>query len=209
MVRDVVERVVPNPTPDDIRSIKREAVDKAVESGAAPGSVEVHIEIDPQTSKLTAIALGSTEVKTTDLLKECSEEEARNLAAEDLRSGPEELNLVGQTPNFYVYNMESRGRKPLRILDKKGFIKVQRTDGEVVLPRHPPTGVLFPECGKKWPFSRQMPFCGPTTICVWAPGVMDFNGTGELEQILMLMDVEMQMVDPSEDIVIVGAKNQL
>ena len=27
---------------------------------------------------------------------------------------------------------------------------------------------------------------------------MDFNGTGELEQILMLMDVEMQMVDPSE-----------
>ena len=77
MVRDVVERVVPNPTPDDIRSIKREAVDKAVESGAAPGSVEVHIEIDPQTSKLTAIALGSTEVKTTDLLKECSEEEAR------------------------------------------------------------------------------------------------------------------------------------
>ena len=53
MVRDVVERVVPNPTPEDIRSIKREAVDKAVESGAAPGSAEVHIEIDPQTSKLT------------------------------------------------------------------------------------------------------------------------------------------------------------
>lgn len=45
-------------------------------------------------------------------------------------------------------------------------------------------------------------------LCVGAR-VMDFNGTGELEQILMLMDVEMQMVDPSEDIVIVGAKNQL
>ena len=37
--------------------------------------------------------------------------------------------------SFYVYNMESRGRKPLRILDKKGFIKVQRTDGEVVLAK--------------------------------------------------------------------------
>ena len=33
MVRDVVERVVPNPTPEDIRSIKAEAIDKAVESG--------------------------------------------------------------------------------------------------------------------------------------------------------------------------------
>ena len=79
MVRDVVERVVPNPTPEDIRSIKAEAIDKAVESGAAADTVDVHIEIHPQTSKLTTIALGSMEVKTTDLLKECTEEEARDL----------------------------------------------------------------------------------------------------------------------------------
>ena len=209
MVRDVVERVVPNPTPDDIRSIKREAVDKAVESGAAPGSVEVHIEIDPQTSKLTAIALGSTEVKTTDLLKECSEEEARNLAAEDLRSGPEELNLVGQTPNFYVYNMESRGRKPLRILDKKGFIKVQRTDGEVVLAKASSYRSIVSRMWEEMAIFKADAILRPDYyLCVGAR-VMDFNGTGELEQILMLMDVEMQMVDPSEDIVIVGAKNQL
>ena len=209
MVRDVVERVVPNPTPDDIRSIKREAVDKAVESGAAPGSVEVHIEIDPQTSKLTAIALGSTEVKTTDLLKECSEEEARNLAAEDLRSGPEALNLVGQTPNFYVYNMESRGRKPLRILDKKGFIKVQRTDGEVVLAKASSYRSIVSRMWEEMAIFKADAILRPDYyLCVGAR-VMDFNGTGELEQILMLMDVEMQMVDPSEDIVIVGAKNQL
>ena len=50
MVRDVVERVVPNPTAEDIRSIKAEAIDKAVESGASPDTVEVHIEIDAQTS---------------------------------------------------------------------------------------------------------------------------------------------------------------
>ena len=110
MVRDVVERVVPSPTPEDIRSIKREAVDKAVESGAAPDSVEVHIEIDPQTSKLTAIALGSTEVKTTDLLKECTEEEARTLAAEDLRANSADVRLVGQTASFQIINVEA-GRK--------------------------------------------------------------------------------------------------
>ena len=209
MVRDVVERVVPNPTPEDIRSIKREAVDKAVESGAAPGSVEVHIEIDPQTSKLTAIALGSTEVKTTDLLKECTEEEARNLAAEDLRAKPGELNLVGQTPNFYVYNMESRGRKPLRILDKKGFIKVQRTDGEVVLAKASSYRSIVSRMWEEMAIFKADAILRPDYyLCVGAR-VMDFNGTGELEQILMLMDVEMQMVDPAEDIVIVGAKNQL
>ncbi len=39
MVRDVVERVVPNPSPEDIRAIKLEAINKAVESGAEPSSV--------------------------------------------------------------------------------------------------------------------------------------------------------------------------
>jgi N-methylhydantoinase A len=83
MVRDVVERIMPNPALEDIRAIKREAIDRAVESGAAPETVEVHIEIDNQTQKVTAIATGSTEVKTADILKECSREEAAELAAED------------------------------------------------------------------------------------------------------------------------------
>ena len=48
MVRDVVERIIPSPTQDDIRAIKAEAINKAVESGATPESVEVHIEIDLQ-----------------------------------------------------------------------------------------------------------------------------------------------------------------
>lgn len=209
MVRDVVERVVPSPTPEDIRSIKREAVDKAVESGAAPDSVEVHIEIDPQTSKLTAIALGSTEVKTTDLLKECTEEEARTLAAEDLRANPADVRLVGQTASFYVYNMEGKGRNPLRILDKKGFIKVQRTDGEVVLTKASSYRSIVSKMWEELAIFKADAILRPDYyLCVGAR-VMDFNGSGELEQILMLMDVEMQMIDSSDDIIIVGAKNQL
>lgn len=209
MVRDVVERVVPNPTPEDIRSIKMEAIDKAVESGADPASVEVHIEIDPQTSKLTAIALGSTEVKTTDLLKECSEEEARSLAAEDLRATPAHINLVGQTANFYVYNMENKGKQPLRILDKKGFIKVQRTDGNVVLTKASSYRSVVSQMWEELAIYKADAILRPDYyLCVGAR-VMDFNGTGELEQILMLMDVEMQMVDTSDQIIIVGARNQL
>ncbi len=209
MVRDVVERVIPNPTPEDIKSIKREAIDKAVESGASPDTVEVHIEIDPQTSKLTAIALGSTEVKTTDLLKECREEEARALAAEDMRAKPADITLVGQTPNFYVYNMEAKGKQPLRILDKKGFIKVQRTDGKVVLAKASSYRSVVSKMWEELALFKADAILRPDYyLCVGAR-VMDFNGTGELEQILMLMDVEMQMIDTADDIIIVGAKNQL
>lgn len=209
MVRDVVERVVPNPTPDDIRSIKIEAINKAVESGAAHDSVEVHIEIDPQTSKLTAIATGSTEVKTTDLLKECTEEEARKLAADDLRTTGDRLNLVGQTKNFYVYNTENKGKKPLRILDKKGFIKVQRTDGKIAMCKATSYRSVVSSMWEELSIFKADSILRPDYyICVGAR-VMDFNGSVDLEQILMLMDVEMQMVDGSEDIIVVGAKNQL
>lgn len=208
MVRDVVERVVPSPGPADIQSIKLEAINKAVESGAAPDTVEVHIEIDSQTSKLTAIAIGSTEVKTTDLLKECTEEEARALAAADLQAKPEEIKLMGRTSNFYVYNMESKGNTPLRILDKKGFIRVQRNDGTVALTN---AGAYRSVVTKMWEdlstFKADTILHPDYYICVGAR-VMDFNGSTDLEQILMLMDVDMQMMNMTEDVIIVGARNQ-
>ena len=118
-----------------IRAIKNEALNKAIESGATAESVEIHVEIDPQTSKVTAIATGSTEVKTTDLLKECDESEARHLAAEDMRVADDEAHLLASTPYFYVYGNQA---DPLtagavRIVDKKGFIKVQRGRGMCIL----------------------------------------------------------------------------
>lgn len=209
MVRDVVERVVPNPTPEDIRSIKAEAIDKAVESGAAPDSVDVHIEIDPQTSKLTAIALGSTEVKTTDLLKECTEEEARQLAADDLKAKPADINLECATKNFFVYGLERKAKHPVRILDKKGFIKVQRNDGKTVQCK---AGAYRNFVSRLWEdlaIYQQDAILRPDYYICAGARVMDFSGSVDLDKIMMLMEVEMQMLNPNDDVIIVGAKNSL
>ena len=96
MVRDVVERIIPSPSKEDIRGLKNEAMNKAIESGATPESIEVHVEIDPQTSKVTAIATGSTEVKATDLTKQISETEALTLAAEDLRMSLKRCSFISE-----------------------------------------------------------------------------------------------------------------
>lgn len=209
MVRDVVERVVPNPTPEDIRSIKAEAINKAVESGASPDTVEVHIEIDSQSSKLSAIALGSTEVKTTDLLKECTEEEALELAAEDLRADKSKVDLVCRTKNFYVFSTKSGGKNPIRILDKKGFIKVQRNEGKAECVK---AGAYRNVVSAMWEdlavYKADAIMRPDYYICVGGR-VMDFSGSVDLDQIMMLMELDMQMVDPNEDVIIVGAKNQI
>ena len=206
MVRDVVERVVPNPTAEDIRSIKAEAIDKAVESGASPDTVEVHIEIDAQTSKLTAIALGSTEVKTADLMNECTEAEARSLTATDMRKKENEIELVCQIPNFYVYQTTEKDRKPIRILDKKGFIKVQRTDGIAVTAKVASYRSAVTKLWEELAVYKADAILRPDYYICAGARVMDFNGSGELEQVLMLMDVEMQSLDPNTEVVIVAQK---
>jgi N-methylhydantoinase A/oxoprolinase/acetone carboxylase beta subunit len=209
MVRDVIERVVPNPTAEDIRSIKTEATNKAIESGASPDTVEVHIEIDPQTSKLTAIALGSTEAKTQDLLASCTEDDAREIAAKDMRSMPEEITLVAQTNNFFVYQAEIKEKKPIRILDKKGFIRAQRADGKAVVTK---VAAYRNVVAKLWEemavYTADAILRPDYYICVGAR-MMDFSGSGELDQTLMLMEVEMQTLDANDETIIVAAKAQL
>lgn len=208
MVRDVVERIVPSPGPDDIRAMKAEAVNQAVESGAAPESVEVHIEIDPQTSKITAIATGSTEVKTTDLLKECSEEEALGIAAEDMRLPQNEIRLLERSQYFYVFG-EKRGdgkAEPaaLRMIDRKGFIKVQRSQAMAVRTA---AKEYEPVLGQLWEdmavYQSEVIIRPDYYICMGAR-VMDFSAS-EYEQLRLLVSIEVGSLDPEEDILIVAA----
>lgn len=204
MVRDVVERIIPSPTPEDIRSIKQEAMDKAISSGASPDTIEIHIEIDSQTSKVTAIATGSTEVKSMDLLKECSEGEARKLAAEDMRMSEQEVALVAQTDSFYVFGeTKNEVAQPVRILDKKGFIKVQRANAMV---KKCNVAVYEKIAQKLWEemsvYQSEIIVRPDFYVCMGAR-VMDFTAS-TFEQLMLLMDIELNGLDPEMEIILVA-----
>lgn len=210
MVRDVVERTVPNPTAEDIRAIKQEATDKAIESGAAPDTVEVHIEIDAQTSKLTAIASGSTEVKAQDLMAECSEEEAYALAAEDMKKSVDEIEITASSANFRVFQPKTEsGSRAVRIVDKKGFIKVQRADGKAMSTRVTGYRAIVTQLWEELAVYKADAILRPDYYICAGPRVMDFSGSAELDRVLMLMDVEMQSMDTSLEILVVGARTMM
>jgi N-methylhydantoinase A/oxoprolinase/acetone carboxylase beta subunit len=63
LVREVIERVIPNPQPEDLEAIRQEAFDAVVGMGAAAESVEVAIEIDPHSQRVRAIAMGAAEMR--------------------------------------------------------------------------------------------------------------------------------------------------
>ena len=206
MVRDVVERIMPSPSKDDIRAIKNEALNKAIESGATAESVEIHIEIDPQTSKVTAIATGSTEVKTADLLKECDETEARHLAAEDMRLADGDTALLATSPYFYVYGERTEPGTPgaVRIVDKKGFIKVQR--GRAMCLKT--TAAAYLDALKQlWDdmavYQTELIARPDYYLCMGAR-VMDFTAQ-DFEQLELLTDLEVSSLEPDEEILVVAA----
>lgn len=208
MVRDVIERVIPNPTQQDIREVKKEAIDACISSGAAPDSVEIHIEIDNQSGKVTAIATGSTEVKTTDLLKECTEEEARKLAADDLGPKTTDIALTCSTDKFYVYTGQRHNETPLRILDKKGFIKVQCSNAQAVKVKAKDYKAVVEDMWQKLAVFKTEAVIRPDFYVCAGPRVTDYSSV-DLQQDELLMDLDINDRDPEEDIIIVGNVNDI
>ncbi|MEG1073977.1 MAG: hydantoinase/oxoprolinase family protein [Ruthenibacterium sp.] len=206
MVRDVVERVIPNPSQNDIRDLRKEATDAAINSGAEPDSVEVHIEIDSQTGKVTAIATGSTEVKTTDLLKECSEQEATELAAADFGAKVSNVTLEEKTEKFYVFSGTSGDKHPLRIVDKKGFIRVQCSHGEVVKCKVDAYKEVVENMWENMAVFKTDTVLRPEYFLCVGPRVCDYSAI-DLQQLSMLMDLDTGDRDASEEILVVGLIN--
>lgn len=208
MVRDVVERVIPTPSAEDIRSIRAEATAKAIESGAAPGTVEVHIDINTQESKITAIATGSTEVQSQDLLAVASDDELKQIAAEDMRVDPSEVQLATGTDLIKVFTSTKNGENAVRILDKKGFIKVQRNSAKVEKTTISEYKNVVRQIWDDLAVYMADAVLRPYYYLCFEGRVMDFDGSSmDYEQLLMLMDVELNDADPSETIIVVGAKS--
>ncbi len=210
MIRDVVERVIPTPSKKDIADIKKEVANMAIANGAIPDSVEVQIEIDSQTSRVTAIALGSSEVQTTDLLKACSEDDAKELAAKSMGVSLENITLITKSNIFYVFKAENNhGSNQIRIVDKKGFIKVQRGDGDATkCAVSEAEGII----GQMWEdlsvYKNDIRLTPDVYLCIGGK-VLDYAGMMDLDQLYMIVDTELSTMEPDEEVIIVGAKNDI
>lgn len=206
MVRDVVERVIPSPSQEDIRSIKQEANDRAISSGADPDTVEVHIDIDSVTGKVTAIATGSTEVKTTDLQKEVDDAEALQLATEDFGKQVSDIKMVEKTGHFFIFTGTKKDRTPLRVVDKKGFVRVQISNAVVskVKAAH-----YKEEVERLWEdasiFAADSVMRPDYFICL-GPRVCDYSALN-IEQLELMMALDLDDREPDEDIVIICEKH--
>ncbi|MCL2163927.1 MAG: hydantoinase/oxoprolinase family protein [Oscillospiraceae bacterium] len=212
MVRDVVERMIVNPSAQDIADIKKEAVAMAVNGGAVEDTVEVVIEIDPTSNKVTAIALGSSEVKTTDLLKSVTEDEALELACGFLGGDPDKIQLEGKTAGTFIFCAPHKSKpdvKSVCIVDKKGFSKAQGSDTNVLTTVKAAFGV---DLQKVWTeslvFASDAALYPDIFLCV-GNRVIECSGMQTVEQVANILASDLEFVSGDEPIVIVAVKKQM
>jgi N-methylhydantoinase A len=209
MVRDVVERIIPGATKSDLAKIRQEAIDMAVSDGAVAESVNVHIDIDPRTGKITAIATGSTEVKTAEVAKDCSPEEMFDMAVKDMRSDPKDVKQVASTGEFFVFTGITKGKPATRIIDKKGFIKMQRGEGSARVVKVGKYKSAIEYLYKNFVTYTTDACLRPDFYIAIGPRLMDFAGSMSLDQLYALIDIETAGNDENDDMLIVAIRNNL
>ncbi len=142
MVRDMVERSVANPGEKDVLAIRQEAIKKAVAAGANPETIEVKIEIDSQQQKLRAIAIGTTELRSKELLSDLkTDEELLKIVAENLAVTEDRLKIEADNGSLSAVTCElekklflvfKRKVNTLRLIDREGVIRLQKKNATVL-----------------------------------------------------------------------------
>ncbi len=128
LVRDVVERTIVAPTPEDVIRVRREAIDRVVAAGASPELVEVVVDIDARRNLVRATASGATAAVASDGISHiASDDERRDAAARTLRADVAAVTLVGAVGDFTLFDAPHAKTRQLRdacIVDVRGVVRL-------------------------------------------------------------------------------------
>ncbi len=210
LVRDVVERTIAAPSPQEIARIRREAADRVIAAGAAPDRVLVEIEIDSQRNKVWATASGATALVEAAAGDACSESDRRAIAAQSFGCDSGELECVELTSSLSGYELRSaisgafrrrRDVRQLRVVDERGAVRIAVTDFSISkttagnmaahLREAVETATEFGDVGRAL----------PALYLLRGARVAAFEGLSSAEQAVALAVEEMEGCAPDEPII--------
>jgi len=215
MVRDMVERTVSSPSQEDILSIRREVEQKAIQSGAAPGTIEVHVEVDTQKNLLRAIAVGATEMRSKVLGNtKLMIDQLLKICAENMDMSPGELSITAQNGVMYAVQSQKLEKKflglvkkkttPLRLIDEEGVIRLQKSNALVSEVK-----IVDWETKIEWYLEEMTVFNDgganlPNIYLVSGKRVIDLSGLQSKEQICALGNAELTGFGNEEKVLIIA-----
>ena len=201
LVRDVVERTIVEPTPDDIVRIRQEATDRVIASGAAPDRVEVSVEIDAQHNRVRATASGATAMAEQAAGDVATLEHRSAVAAHVMRVPESDVARVELTPLLDAF---VAGRD-LRVLDERAVARLALRDATITtttaagmeraLREAIESATIFGDVGREL----------PAVYIVHGGHIADLRGLNRLDQAIALGIEEVRGRAPEERVAIITA----
>lgn len=217
MVRDMVERTVLNPTEKDVLSVRREAELLAIQSGAAPGTIEVSVEVDSQRNLIRAVAVGATEMRSKDLMNRRLEKpELLKIAAENLDTDAAHLKITAENGTMFavqydkvekkLFGLVKKKTNPLRLIDEEGVIRLQKNNAwaynATVDTWQNTAKYLLDELTEYNDGGAQM----PNVYLVLGKRIVDLSGLQNEAQVYSLGNVELSGASADEKVIVAATK---
>ncbi len=206
LVRDVVERTIVAPTPDDVVSVRREAFERVVAAGAAPDFVTVTVEIDARRNLVRATASGATATTSGAVqTANATNDERRAAAARTLRAEPDALSIVARVGEFAVFSVASRDAIDVCVVDARGVVRFAAPKAVVrvttagslqrILPGVLDDATAYGDVGRSL----------PGVALVYGARVADLGTLGEADQVAALAGEELHGLSGDAAVAIIAA----
>ena len=214
LVREVVERTIVDPSPEDILRVRRQAQDAVALAGASTDRIEVAIEIDAQRNLVRATASGAAELAQTSARETVEEGELHAIAAKLLRRDGQTVRRVAQTSALAVFEAtrmqngplgRRRAVRDLRVLDRTGVGRLSLRDAQVRQTQSRNAVDLLAEIAESASSFGDVGRALPELYVLHGARIADFSGLASARQAVALAREELQGRDPAEPVVILAA----
>jgi N-methylhydantoinase A len=208
LVRDVVERTIPNPTPDDVVRVRREAVERVVAAGAAPEFVEVAVELDVRRNLVRATASGATAaVGGETFRREASEEERLAAAARALHVAANALECVAATEGLTVFRASAeRGRIDACAVDRTAVVRLTVRDASVCATTAGALGPALTRCVEGSTSFGDVGRALPEVYLLYSARLAALGALAEIAQVRALAEEELRGLPEEAAVAIVAAR---
>ncbi len=209
LVRDVVERTIVSPAAEDVVRVRREAVERVVQAGAARELVEVTVEIDARRNLVRATASGAT-AAAADAAQRVTVDETQRLAtaARSLRVPIAAAAASLRAGDFTAYAAGTGPRTDMCLVDDRGVAHLvmrhalARATSVERLPR-----VLAEMLDATTAFG-DVGRALPSVALAYGRRVADLGTLAETEHVLALAAEEVRGLDPSTPIAVIAARRE-
>jgi N-methylhydantoinase A len=220
LIRETVERQVANAgqANETILAMRQEVFEAVHRMGADPLTIEVHVEIDSKTNIIRATASGSSKFYEDSAAQSLSEADRLKVVGDSLRTEAAHVRLLCRSRSFEVYGLDGArpagrfklfqtARKPLRVLDAKGVLRLQARDG--VADVAPAAGVdalisRFCEEHATWGDAGKTI---PSFIMLVQGKIIDLSGLLDETQVKTLAAAELKDLSADTEVIIVAKFN--